>query len=858
MPNRFEKYGRATQQISQGDPRLKSQTIEAANKAAASNLDPERAAADLRTTNLTNALKSAELRDMTRAESEAKVKDDARIAAAELAASAKDKNVYKLGRAIQQLDEIQNDAADNAGWFETGKSGSFSRKYLGDGYPGFDLGEKTKQIRGFNFVDAIRDMKSQSATGSTGAGGLTETEGKKLEDAVAVLNPNMSHGEFLSQIKSARDFYLDSYRRLGGDDPMVDPTRAKPKERMDRSTQMSGPSGGDKVEASRGFRDEVDPIKRAATLRIGKMLASGASDADILKNLRDSGFNPANTTIDEALRYRRTPQFKQWKRDNPGKAYQMDTRFYTKKVPLTATQNVVNNAAQSPGGAFAISAANAASGNHMDDFARAVGGDQEAVNTGLMLSQTNHPGASFAGDVAGQAMFEAVAGRIPGIHALKGKKFGQLGMDALYGGVNGQGTGDTVGGTLANAGGGVLGRLGGRAVGLGLRGIDTPSLGYLNRAEVPMTIGQISRGSGTTFGDVVGGLEDRAAGLPGFDAFINTARGRGEQGFNREMFRQVGAPSGRAGNGNTGLLGLQDARGIRNDAYSFLDSARMTRDAPYDAANQSLVAGLPALPSFGGEVGRKVDMVNGSFGPDGNLSGRDWQSGVRSLRADRGKLASEPFGDDAAKALGQAETNLSGIVQRQLPGGVEQLNTANRVNANFKTAQAALKGRVAQRNGVLTDPTTLNDVSIRGATKFGGLDNALEGNRPFFDLTTAGMDVMPNQVPDSGTAGRALMYSALYGGALGGIGGVANADQGESLEGGGKGLGIGALALPLLLAGLYSKGGQKGLQRALLAPRKKAVKKLGDIIGHPDTIRGFGRMTSGGVRDLFFNPELEQ
>jgi hypothetical protein len=414
---------------------------------------------------------------------------------------------------------------------------------------------------------------------------------------------------------------------------------------------------------------------------------------------------------------------------------------------------------------------------------------------------------------------------------------------------------------FANATGGILGRSVQRGGGRALTGVRNANLSYLNNADVPLTIGQIGRGSDNVVGHAIGGIEERAVGLPIADAIIGSARRRGDEGFNREMFRQIGEPNGVTGSGAIGIPGLTEARNTRNAGYSFLDSASLQRDPAFDTDYAATVGKVAGLPDFNGQVGRKLDLVSGAFDPSGSMSGRDWQSAIRSLRRDRGKIASKEFGQEAADVLGEAEGNLSGLVQRQLPGGAEALSNANRINANYKTAQAALKGRVAQRNGVLTDATTLNDVSIRGAEKFGGLDNALEGKRPFFELTQAGMDVMPNMTPDSGTAGRSLFYAALPsilgGGAGAAYGGLAEDTSAADGAQAGAGIGAASTIIPTLaLAGLYSKGGQKVLQRSLLGPRNQRVEQFGDLlINNP---RYGGMFGSAFLRDLVLHNELGQ
>jgi hypothetical protein len=150
-------------------------------------------------------------------------------------------------------------------------------------------------------------------------------------------------------------------------------------------------------------------------------------------------------------------------------------------------------------------------------------GDPEMAKTGMQLLRTNHPAASVGGDIAGQALFEAGVGRIPGANALMAGRWGRRGADALYGGLYGSGDDS---------------------------GVKNQALQKLDNLGVPLTIGQIGHGSDNVLGKAVGGIEDRAAGLPVFDAIINAARSRGEEGFNRAAFEEMG------GSGATGAQGV--------------------------------------------------------------------------------------------------------------------------------------------------------------------------------------------------------------------------------------------------------------------------------------------------------------
>jgi hypothetical protein len=153
-------------------------------------------------------------------------------------------------------------------------------------------------------------------------------------------------------------------------------------------------------------------------------------------------------------------------------------------------------------------------------------------------------------------------------------------------------------------------------------------------------------------------------------------------------------------------------------------------------------------------------------------------------------------------------------------------------------------------------PKALNQASIRNTERFGGLDRALSPDRPFYDLTSAGMKTMPNLTPDSGTAGRLLLYPLIAGAGGAGIGAATDSDRASGAERGANiGTGLGLLTLAAG-AGPYSRAGQKLLQRALLGERPDRIVKLGNYLINQAKLGGmFG---GGAARDYFYQPELPQ
>jgi hypothetical protein len=136
------------------------------------------------------------------------------------------------------------------------------------------------------------------------------------------------------------------------------------------------------------------------------------------------------------------------------------------------------------------------------------------------------------------------------------------------------------------------------------------------------------------------------------------------------------------------------------------------------------------------------------------------------------------------------------------------------------------------------------------------LDKALSSDRPFHNLSSAGMKVMPNLTPDSGTAGRLLLYPLIAGAGGGALGAAAGSDRTEGAERGGEiGTGL-ALATLALGAGPYSRMGQKIIQKALLSPRSDRTIKIGKFIINKADLMGL--IGSGIGRQEVFQPPLAQ
>jgi hypothetical protein len=710
----------------------------------------------------------------------------------------------------------------------------------------------TPQNKNFN----IQANNTRGIVGQTlgFTGGQLNTP-REAEQAVGPYIPEASDFDstILQKIQSMRELSAtqrqNAIQTLGGEpdeNGVIHPVQPQPQN--DAPPPNVQLSGGSKT------RSEADPVLKALGQRVGHMLVTGAPDQQITSFLQQQGVNPADTNINQALQFRGTKDFKQWMRANPGKAYPLGPEFYTKQIPLTGGRALFNKtAATDVGGDVAAglaASANAISGDRLGSLS----GDPMA-QTGMQLLRTNHPLSSLAGDIAGQASTEAAAGLIPGGQALMASRWGRRGADLAYGAYSGSGddsggdglTGAVEGG-LANLGGGMFGRGLQRGAGRAMTGVKNNALQYLDNNGVPLTVGDIGRGSNNIVGRTIGGIEDRLAGLPGFDAVIGKARQRYDAGTNAAAFREMAGHSGA-----TGSAGLIEGGNLQNAAYNFLDGANIPLDAQFAGSQAGVRAALPDLPKYGQEIGQGLNVID-KASKGGSITGRDWQSALRSTKQNAASIAGEPFSYEAGNVLGDVQDNLVDLAGRQGPAdAIPNLKAANKLHSQLKTLANALDNGPAQKAGELFSMGRLDDVSRAGARNYGGQMASLSGYRPFYELTKAGKEVRANLTPDSGTAGRLALIPALA--AIGGGGGALAGGSDNRGGGAEMGAGYGAL-LGAAAMGPYSKAGQKIIQKALLADRPDKFIRIGDyLIANPKYAGMFG---SGLARDSAMYPGLPQ
>lgn len=610
--------------------------------------------------------------------------------------------------------------------------------------------------------------------------------------------------------------------------------------RVDRTTtQIMDGTAGPQRAVSRGD-ERADPshtpLSYETRLRLSNMLKNGRPASEIREYAREVGISPQS--VDQAIQWRESPAYREWRRQRPNDIYPVVEE--APNVPMggreafeaRAAAGVPGTAITQSGNAIIPAAAIAAATGGNPELTRAAIDAQRRENpTTAMLSQIAGSSAAFtAGGAAANAGSRLVGGplanflRTPAQYGTFTPR--ALAGDALYGAAQGYGeTGDPASGAAFGVGGGMFGRGGMRAL-EGSRNVTTRAL---TGEGVPLTLGQMGRARGGVLGNAVGGLEDRLAGIPGLDSLINARRTESLEGWNRAVMRRAGQPIG-ADIRATGPGGVAQGQRATGHAYdAALDPVTVNVDAPFMGDWQAARVAGEAIPNVGNETGFVFDQAANVFQPGGALSGRDFQSARQYFRGARGSAGPGPMQQPFRDAMTAGDDALTGLVERQSPGTVPALRAADQSYRNFSiVGDALLPSQRGARPEELFTPANLASAAVNNTINFGGRNAARAGATPFPSHTRIGA-VLPNRVPDSGTAGReALMLAGA--GALGSVGGGATGysqggDAGSAVSGAQDGGFLGTmLALGLLAPG--TRMGRTGLQSAMVR-RPRAARRFG-------------------------------
>jgi hypothetical protein len=403
----------------------------------------------------------------------------------------------------------------------------------------------------------------------------------------------------------------------------------------------------------------------------------------------------------------------------------------------------------------------------VETVAKHAGVPVESINHALGLStaaeaEQNHkayvadkqkqgiePGAigKFAGEVVGTAPVLALTAN----PIVAGAAAGALTTDAR-----------DVGGIAEDT---ALGALGGKVGDVALKGAARVIAPKVRSAVQKLMAEGVELTPGQIKGGVAQRVEDSATSIPILGDSINAAKRRSLEGFNKAAVNRVLEPIGQK---------LPDAVAAGHDAVAHAQAAM---DAAYTAvlpkltvvADNKFASEMTNLrnlssnltPDAAKQVGGILDTIETSFSPGAKaMSGET----MKTIDSELGRLArayrSSAVGNErlVGQAISEAQNILRDTVERSNPAQAKVLKAINRGYANLvRVENAASKAK----DGVFTPAqlqtaTRVTDSSLRKKA-------SARGTALMQDLATAGRQVLPSTVPDSGTAGR-LITNALFGG----------------------------------------------------------------------------------------------
>jgi hypothetical protein len=447
-------------------------------------------------------------------------------------------------------------------------------------------------------------------------------------------------------------------------------------------------------------------------------------------------------------------------------------------------------------------------------------------NATLDQNEGDHPLASLAGNVGGFALGAGMLGSAPGLAGILGKIPGAIrpiATDALYGGLTGLGSSDSldeVGGNVATdaglmAGGGMLGRGAAKGLAAVIAPKVAPIVQKLAAAGITMTPGQILGASGSKVGTIAKNVEDSLMGFRGIGEPIREARSQGLNDYTRAEVNNALKPINQTvPNSLSGTDAIQWAQDASHAAYDpHLDSMNLNFDLPFAndaAAVKKKIASLPQ--SSKDELSAIYTNHVTPFLPDNGapLPGKNLQNIKRGLAKASAAYRSkgDPISDISASALDDLQSAYLDMASRQAPAGAEGYRAADAAYRNMmrlNDAAAYSKGK-----GVVTPAQMLRSASKKG---YGvGAADVATNSAPMQAFANEAQSVLPSTVPDSGTAGRYALGSIL--GLIGG-----GSQGGEKTQDHLFNAGVGSLAG----AALFSPGGARALQRILIQRGPKAI-----------------------------------
>ncbi|HJQ13044.1 MAG TPA: hypothetical protein VJ840_18575 [Gemmatimonadaceae bacterium] len=447
-----------------------------------------------------------------------------------------------------------------------------------------------------------------------------------------------------------------------------------------------------------------------------------------------------------------------------------------------------------------------------DYLANRAGGYAAQNSAELARNAAVNPTSTALGNMAGQTLATApVASLAPG---------GLLMRSALGGALAGatqpvDPNADFMQEKLSQAaGGGAAGLAGGAATGALARSLApralSPAAADLASRGVPLT-------PGMNGGNQANKLEQQMTSIPFVGQSVADARNRAVGGFNRAVGNEVLAPVGQTlpDNVAAGSGMVQHVNDALGNIYNRLQqTAKFNYDYGFHSDLGSIRAKLLADGATPDTLTQFDNIVQGNvlrkMSPTtGEMTGPQWGA----TRSDLNTIArNNTIGQPSAQqtALAHAVNDLgdavnANVVRNSPPGMADELANVNNAYSQYKTMERAAGYTGARNSGNVFTPAQLSAAVGARST---ALQRATNTGR-LAELAANAQQVVGTTVPDSGTAGRGWLTTALLAPHL--------------------------LAHPGLVAGgigahaAYSPTGINAM-RALMTQRPAAVRALGNAI----------------------------
>jgi hypothetical protein len=271
-----------------------------------------------------------------------------------------------------------------------------------------------------------------------------------------------------------------------------------------------------------------------------------------------------------------------------------------------------------------------------------------------------------------------------------------------------------------------------------------------------------------TPGQLTGGLlkdaEDKLSSLPILGHFIQNARGRSIEGFNRAVADQALEPIGQSLERRTaaGHDTITEVHDKLSNAYDHVvPYLQLTPDRQWFQDLRAVYdRNVQMLPQDHQQQFQRI--ITQEFGRPGPLTGEQ----VKVIESNLNRLAGRYGGSTDAnqqllgEALGSTVAALRTNMERMNPAFAQELQRINQGYAIYARMRTAATNRRGSE-GVFTPGDLLT--AIKRGDRSVQKGSFARGDALMQDFAEAGQRVLPSKVPDSGTAGRSLFSAAGLG-----------------------------------------------------------------------------------------------